>query len=254
MFEHARRLKGLLFRVPLVATASMSKEIALAGCSFVKQVRYLKQKSGFLYTALYLKQCAVSLQRYYAGNYHKGDLLSVPVSLTRCGIPKIIPAVLRKHVRAKSDRGDKLVKLYLSWFGLAKLILVAKKVTKATFSSMASPHPDIGRVLEVLDEIKTSFRDLQPIYLPHLQNIPLELGMSWEPTWKSTPLLDNFVRSFDLKVDDTVDKEAAKYAKDHNIFVNLKHEIAAFIWNIPKIHSIPDGFFSPGILWSKMVL
>ncbi|KAH0685030.1 hypothetical protein KY289_022782 [Solanum tuberosum] len=253
MFEHARRLKGLLFRVPLVATASMSKEIALAGCSFVKQVRYLKQKSGFLYTALYLKQCAVSLQRYYAGNYHKGDLLSVPVSLTRCGIPKIIPAVLRKHVRAKSDRGDKLVKLYLSWFGLAKLILVAKKVTKATFSSMASPHPDIGRVLEVLDEIKTSFRDLQPIYLPHLQNIPLELGMSWEPTWKSTPLLDNFVRSFDLKVDDTVDKEAAKYAKDHNIFVNLKHEIAAFIWNIQKIHSIPDGFFSPGILWSKMV-
>ncbi|KAH0706219.1 hypothetical protein KY285_010714 [Solanum tuberosum] len=74
---------------------------------------------------------------------------------------------------------------------------------------MASPHPDIGRVLEVLDEIKTSFRDLQPIYLPHLQNIPLELGMSWEPTWKSTPLLDNFVHSFDLKVDDTVDKEVA---------------------------------------------
>ncbi|KAH0644769.1 hypothetical protein KY284_032653 [Solanum tuberosum] len=220
MFEHARRLKGLLFLVPLVATASMSKEIALAGCSFVKQVRYLKQKSGFLYTALYLKQCAVSLQRYYAGNHHKGDLLSVPVSLTRCGIPKIIPVVLRKH---------------------------------ATFSSMASPHPDIGRVLQVVDEIKTSFRDLQPIYLPHLQNIPLELGMSWESTWKSTPLLDNFVRSFDLKVDDTIDKEAAKYAKDHNIFVNLKHEIAAFIWNIQKIHSIPDGFFSPGILWSKMV-
>lgn len=150
MFEHARLLKGLLFRVPLVATASMSKEIALAGCSFVKQVRYLKHKSGFLYTALYLKQCAVSLQRYYAGNYHKGDLLSVPVSLTRCGIPKIIPAVLRKHVRAKSDRGDKLVKLYLSWFGLAKLILVAKKVTKATLSSIASPPPSLPCFEEVI--------------------------------------------------------------------------------------------------------
>ncbi|KAG5595784.1 hypothetical protein H5410_037016 [Solanum commersonii] len=25
-------------------------------------------------------QCTISLQRYYAGNYHKGDLLSVPVS------------------------------------------------------------------------------------------------------------------------------------------------------------------------------
>nr|WMB96858.1 hypothetical protein [Solanum melongena]WMB97143.1 hypothetical protein [Solanum aethiopicum] len=143
--------------------------------------------------------------------------------------------------------------MYLSWFGLAKLILVAKKVNKATFSSIATPHPDIGSVLEVLGEIKTSFKELQPIYLPHLQDIPLELGMSWEPTWKSTPLFDNFVRSFDLKVDDTVDKVASKYAKDHNIFVNLKHELAAFIWNIKKIHSIPDGFFSPGILWSKMV-
>ncbi|CAN4117908.1 unnamed protein product [Withania somnifera] len=127
--------------------------------------------------------------------------------------------------------------MYLSWFGLAKWILVAPKVTKAELKSIAFPHPDIGSVLEVLDEMKTSFKDLQPIYLPFLQNIPLEIGMSWEPTWKSTPLLDNFVRSFDNKVDDTVDK----------------HELAAFIWNIKKIHSIPDGFFSPGILWREWI-
>ncbi|KAH0743055.1 hypothetical protein KY290_031048 [Solanum tuberosum] len=76
----------------------------------------LKRRSGFLYTALYLKQCTVSLQRYYAGCYSKNDTMSVPVSLTRCGIPKIIPAVLRKHVRAKPDHGDYLVRIYLSCF------------------------------------------------------------------------------------------------------------------------------------------
>ncbi|MCD7467756.1 hypothetical protein HAX54_005375 [Datura stramonium] len=55
-------------------------------------------------------------------------------------------------------------------------------------------------------------------------------------------------------VDDRVGEAASKYAKDHNIFANLKHELAAFIWNIEKIHSLLDGYFSLGILWSKMVL
>ncbi|KAH0709154.1 hypothetical protein KY284_010581 [Solanum tuberosum] len=142
--------------------------------------------------------CTVSLQRYYAGCYSKNDTMSVPVSLTRGGIPKIIPA-----------------------------IAVAPKMKKDTFQSITTPHSDIDSVRE---------------------------GMNWKPTWKSTPLLDNFVRRFQYSVDDVVDGAAAKYVKEHNIFVNLKHEIAAFIFNVNKIQSIQDGFFSPGILWSQRVL
>lgn len=209
----------------------------------------LKRKSGLLYTALYLKQCAVSLQRYYAGNYRKGDGLSVRIGLTRLGIPTIIPAVLRKHIRARSDRGDRLVRLYLSWFGVSKLIKVAPKVTKGTFSTISTPHRDIGSVKEVLGEIKDSFRELQPTYLPDLPFIPLTKGMTWEPTWKATPLVDRWVRRFNITIDPEKDRVMAALSKYSNIFANLKHEIAAFIWNINKIHSIPDGFFSPGILW-----
>jgi len=44
-----------------------------------------------------------------------------------------------------------------------------------------------------------------------------------------------------------------KHLNYPNIFVNLKHEMASFIWNVCILHSIPDGFFSPGILWSKWV-
>ncbi|KAF3635485.1 hypothetical protein FXO37_25969 [Capsicum annuum] len=172
------KMSFYIVMVPLVTTASMSREITFAGYDFVRKVRTMKWRLGFLFIALYLKQCTVSLQHYYMGNYQKGDSLSIPISLTKCGIPRIIPATLRKRIRAKCDQGDRLVRIYLSWFGLAKLILVSKKVRKTTFSSIATPHPDIGCVLGVLDEMKTSFKELQPIYLPFLKDIPLELGMS----------------------------------------------------------------------------
>uniref|UniRef100_K4D965 Uncharacterized protein n=1 Tax=Solanum lycopersicum TaxID=4081 RepID=K4D965_SOLLC len=44
--------------------------------------------------------------------------MSVPVSLTRCGIPKIIPAVLRKHVRAKPDHGPPFSSLLGAYQGV----------------------------------------------------------------------------------------------------------------------------------------
>lgn len=47
-----------------------------------KRVMHLNRKSGPLFTALYLKQCAVSLQQAYAGVPKKSGLLSVPLSLT----------------------------------------------------------------------------------------------------------------------------------------------------------------------------
>lgn len=213
------------------------------------------RKSGSCFTALYLKQCTVSLQRYYANTFDPKVKLTVFVSLTRCGIPRVIPAVLRSHIRRRDCHGDMLVKLYLSWFGLANAMLVAPKVTRSTFASIVTPHPDIERVREVLEEIKTSFRDLQPLYLPHLRAIPLVKGITWEPTWKSTPILDSFLRTeFNYSVSKDVDECCKRYSKFHNIFVNLKHEIAAFIYKVNKVHSFVDGFFSPGIMWYPRVL
>lgn len=120
LFEQTRRLKGLLLRVQLVVSGLLTKEVCLACVSFVRTVYRLRRQSGLLFTALYCKQCAVSLQRYYAGSFSKRDSLSPPVSLTRCGLPRIIPAPIRKAIRARDDRADILVRLYLSWFGLSK--------------------------------------------------------------------------------------------------------------------------------------
>ncbi|GMN19136.1 hypothetical protein TIFTF001_045135 [Ficus carica] len=93
MFEHTRRLKGLLSRVPLIVSGRLSVEVGLAMTLFVKRVLSMYRKSGPLFTALYLKQCSVALQRYYAGNRVDKEMLPIYVSLTRSGIPRIIPEV-----------------------------------------------------------------------------------------------------------------------------------------------------------------
>lgn len=245
---------GLLMRVSLISTLSLTKEVGLAAVSFMRMVIRLKRKSGHLYTALYLKQCGVCLQRYYAGCASKGSPLSVPVSLSRSGIPRVIPSVLRKVISRRDSHADTLVRLYLSWFGLAKLIAVAPRVRRSTFSSIVTQILILVQSWRCWEILKTSFATLQPLYLPNLSSIPLTKGMVWEPTWKSVPIQDSLLLRLGFKVDEKIDAARNRYVRFQNLFVNLKHEIAAFIYNINKIHSIPDGFFSPGILWYPRVL
>lgn len=79
----------------------------------------LGRKSGWLHLALYLK---ASLQKAYAGDKVKPELLPVPVSLTRSGYPRIIPSFHRRFILRKDDRATILVQLYLSFFSLSILL------------------------------------------------------------------------------------------------------------------------------------
>jgi len=138
---------------------------------------------------------------------------------------------------------------------LGKLVKLAPKVTKSTFASITQPSPDIGSIRGVLSEIKESFHELQPRYLPWIRDIPLNKGMTWLPTWKSTPLTDKLVMQFGFLNPTSLTSERwSYYSRFINIFSNLKHEIAAFAWNVNKIHSLPDGVFSPGILFYPRTL
>jgi len=96
--------------------------------------------------------------------------------------------------------------------------------------------------------MKSYGRQLLSIYLPDVHTIPLEQGIVWEPTWKSTPISDKFISRYRI-----LDDIRIKCISSPNIFVNLKHEMASFIMNVCKIHSLPDGVFSPGILWEKWI-
>lgn len=144
-------------------------------------------KGKSLFTALYLKQCSVSLQRYYAANPIKHEQTSIAVSLPRSGIRRIIPRRDRHCISVRDDRADYLVRLYLSWLGVARIIELAKPVSSETFRSITHPVDDIGSVQEVMALMKVHFKAICRKYFPWITTIPLKKGMCWEPTWKSTP-------------------------------------------------------------------
>lgn len=100
----------------------------LAVASFARVVIGMVRKYGMLFTAFYLKQCGVSLKRFDSGSYSKHDSLSVPVSLTRTGLQRIIPIMVRRAIRVGDSRADKWVRIYLSWFGAARLVELASSV------------------------------------------------------------------------------------------------------------------------------
>jgi len=102
----------------LVITDGLAKEHCIAAYLFTKTVLRLVRKSGGLFVALYLKQCASSLQLAYGGDKTPLSLLPVPVSLTRSGYPRIIPRFHRNIIFKRDERADVLVQMYLSFFSL----------------------------------------------------------------------------------------------------------------------------------------
>jgi hypothetical protein len=106
----------------------MDTSHCIAAYLFSKRTVQLVRWSGALFTALYLKQCASSLQLAYGGDKRPHTLLPVPVSLNRSGYPRIIPSFHRRAIARRDERSDILVQMYLSFFSLSKMILLAKKV------------------------------------------------------------------------------------------------------------------------------
>lgn len=102
-------------KIPLVVTGGLTIEICLGVHHLVKLVVKLGRRSGWLYVALYCKQASTCFMHYSSSTHPKRlTELSVPISLTRTGLPRIIPPFHRKVIRRRDDRADIVVKLYLS--------------------------------------------------------------------------------------------------------------------------------------------
>ncbi len=82
---------------------------------------------------------------------NKPTLLPVPISLTRRGLPRTIPPFYRSMIRSG---GPKVVKCYLSFFSLYRIILLAKLIDKTTFSSIVTPVQDMHRVYSTISRMK----------------------------------------------------------------------------------------------------
>lgn len=126
VLEDFRLARSLLRRVTLLVLDGLTKEACISIHLFLVQVYRLGRRSGWLYCALYLKQCSTSLQLAYGGgDPHESQ--SVPVSLNRSGYPRILPPHHRRAMYLHDERADTLVHLYLTFFSFYRIIEIGKR-------------------------------------------------------------------------------------------------------------------------------
>lgn len=118
----------------------------------------------------------------------------------------------------KDSKADTLVQVYLSFFSLAKVICLAKKVSKGTFESIVSPWKDPDSVINAVGNMKRKMKYLLQRYVPDLPTIPLHQGMTWDPTWKALP-----THSW---VSDKLFKKVQRRVQ--SVLTSLAYELAAF--------------------------
>ncbi|KAG8363190.1 hypothetical protein BUALT_BualtMtG0007500 (mitochondrion) [Buddleja alternifolia] len=194
----------------------------IASYLFAKSVLQIDRKSGWLHLALYLKQCSSSLQKAYGGSVTP-DLSPIPVSLTRSGYPRIIPSFHRRCIYRKDDRADMLVQLYLSYFSLAKRILLAKRIDRSVFESIITP-PNVEEI-----------------------SVPYPFTRKWDPTFPPHRITQMILRGFC-----GVDPKRA--SKVRSVFTSLPWELACFHFlttlTMPAQHRWAE---KEGVLWPERV-
>lgn len=166
----------------------LTKEMCVASHLMGKQISFLGRKSGWLFVALYLKQCSVCLMSFRSvplGQIPQ-SVMSVPVSLTGSRLSRIIPSFHRWEI-LRGPKGDQLKKLDLS--ALSKLIWLSKRVSASTFSSIVNLVGSLDSVLEMVSLICEDMKDLFYRYVLGIRTVPLFQGLKFKPTWKALPTL-----------------------------------------------------------------
>lgn len=116
-----------------------------------------------------MKQAQFDLKIDYAGCYDRHTSLSIPVSLTRSGIPRRIASHHRRAISARDGRSDRLVQLYLSFLSIYKKILIGNKITKKLLEPIVE---DVSSIEDFVVEISSHIRSLMLRYVPDIRTIP----------------------------------------------------------------------------------
>lgn len=139
-----------------------------------REIIRLYRKSGPLFTGQYLKQVGFLLMWYTGGDRAQSPKMKTYVSLTRSGIPRIIPPMYRKLIRDGKD--PLVVKVVLSVCTLWRLILVPPKggirMNPETIVSRGFRLAD--RTKEVCQMLASSAYSVLRVYA---QGNPLEVGI-----------------------------------------------------------------------------
>lgn len=244
--ERPRMIIALFQKLQLIILDRLNKEFCIASYLMAKQIVRLGRKSGWLFVSLYLKQCSATLQLFRGSDNPVPRVLSVPVSLTGSGLPRIIPTFHRKAILRRDAKADIVIKFYLSVFSINRIIPLAKRVNKKTFSSITTPVKDMNSVQHVVSDLKLCLTDLLFRYIPQVRSYPLEQGMTFEPTWAALPT-SKIVQSMLLN---RLKHPWSEVRGIKSCFLSLPYELACWMSLVTFTHAKGEQS-SQGSLWPK---
>ncbi|KAK8539715.1 hypothetical protein V6N13_035007 [Hibiscus sabdariffa] len=187
LLEQPRRLVGLFNRGQLVVFGRLAKGHCLATLFMSRAMVRIYRKSGPLFLARYLKQCLVLVYWYVAGAEKTArPQLSLPVSLTRTGLPRIIPPVYRKAIRRRDMLVVRMVITILSFYRIMKVGAKGWRIVNTKTIYDRSFVPSVGVVIWS-NFFQDYAKPLLQRYSPSACDLTLELGFTWRSVYSSTP-------------------------------------------------------------------
>jgi len=135
--KSAKRLVGLLVRSAPLIVGSSSVSWVKAAFHFARFVRVTIIHQGHRGLAIYLKSANIMLMRAVAGNgLSNSRELGGAVARTKSGLPRVIPAGMRKRIK----EGDSaVIRLYLGFFTLYRVLNYRGKLKLSTITSPGVP-------------------------------------------------------------------------------------------------------------------
>jgi hypothetical protein len=109
-----------------------------------KSIILLIKKNGTNFTCRYLKYSSLYLMKYVAGeslDQKRSSLFDIHISITKGGLPRIIPSFLRRQIRLGNPR---LIKITLTIFGLYRVLPYRGSVKLSTITDPFGGYIPLG--------------------------------------------------------------------------------------------------------------
>lgn len=156
-----RALGAALARVLHLRDGGVTARWYTATINFGRYVVRLQRQGGWLYVVKWLKTASVLLQQAAGGQrIHATQALGAAVARTRgSGIPRVIPAVMRKSIRA----GDPwTIRIWLSYFQLYRVIEIPGVLKLQSITAPSEMKTDFlrGWILFLNEWLPYFFREI----------------------------------------------------------------------------------------------
>jgi hypothetical protein len=148
-----RPLINYVLSMWLLVKGSITNSSVKVTVSFVRFMYRMSRRNGIAYTAKYMKSSVTLLMQALSGERHSSSQeLGLGISRTRFGLPRVIPAVHRKHIR----NGDLYyIRLWLSLLSLYRVIDFVGKLQIKTIVTPSKAVIDFSEVRNAASTFRT---------------------------------------------------------------------------------------------------